>query len=561
MRLLACVMAAVIAVCAGSLCAQGSFRQEDRRALGVGVYRGTVAFGSSAGTIDHAFTEVRFNEGGWLAGVTPLGSPLVAEDLLSLANSIDGRGAMALLVPEEGGSAVFPSGLRISGGRLVGWPADERVHLLLRPEGGALLTTLSGTSPDGGDPGPGLVAWDDGTTLTLKSINGRPPLVPGEASVYTGPLEARAGPFVAMGEELLFLLLEPAERTTVLENMFRGDSAERQWRPISVQTRGELRAAVGQAVLAVAVGDGAEDRLKELVARRSARVTITAPLDQDSELAAAVAPVGDWLVRGGEIVAPEGPQRPVYNAIATDDSGSRIVLWSVDPNRQRGLPIPLAQMAAFLREQGLVHAVAVADTRPTLLADARARNARDTRIATRYALVARNQALPVRLGAMIGDLYGVRGVIVEGTRQELPGNGPSSLRDGQIARNAELDGFWASPMPEGGRPLPLRMALSRPRPIAAVEIIHASAAGFSPSMNVAEYQIWGRARRDGPWTMLREVKNATPTERDRVVLEGSPRLNDLRIDIVRPSFLKSASVARLAEVILYSPEPEIDTKR
>jgi len=90
-----------------------------------------------------------------------------------------------------------------------------------------------------------------------------------------------------------------------------------------------------------------------------------------------------------------------------------------------------------------------------------------------------------------------------------------------------------------------------PVSLAAIDIVHAESAGFSPRLNVATLVVEGRMRASDEWRVLAKVEYDQPVARDRIVLDEPSDLEWIRMTAPRPNFLAGGDTARIAEVVFW----------
>lgn len=526
-----------------------------RRGISAGIKSGTASFQGDRGITDILFVEAELSMPLVSVDVLfPGADPHLSPTLETLAGSVRGLSAMAI---EPAGLAGARTGLRMAAGRLYAWPPDDGVHLLLQPEGAFRLAEPM--------PGRGSIDFDGGTSMTLVSVNGRFPSRAGEAAVYTGRLRAGELPVASWTGNPVAIVLEPMQRGADPHAMLLpNDALDRRFRAMRTESRSTLSTNVGEAVLIVQ--PPMDERLAEVVRRRE-MLTITVQLPPRERLAGAIIPIPTPAVRGG-VPSPElSAARIVRNALAFDESGQRLILISPSRERARGNGIPLGRLVSFLASEKYSNIVLLDDSRDLLVP--RLEDSRDQREAAltpvRGALVLRAAAPTMEVAGSDATLHRLRAVVVQGTRREFPANMPRALRDERLMQQPALDSFWATVMEPYNpdvqtrteNPNALLFVLPRAMPVAAIELVHAEAAGFSPQFNLRAWRLMGRERRDLPWRELLVVRHNNPVPRERVEIPGNPRVIELRMEILDASFLPAGNVARLAEVFLWSTEPEV----
>ncbi len=451
------------------------------------------------------------------------------------------RSGIVLQPPATG----FGNGLVYTRRSLFSWPANGAPHLLLLPEGAA--------RPAIPDDRPALVAFDDGTSLTLASVNGALPASPGEAAVYTGRLATRELPMVRWPAGLVGLLLRPVDLTQEVHRLLgNGPGDDFPFRAEDLLARDRLRVGPGELLLVVHEQNAPA---LALLARDRARAAVRIPLPPEVRLAAAVVPTGPILRSAGRDLVPG--ETPVYTALALDATGRHFMaIGAPDDSFRAG--VSLAALGTLLASLDFTELVALPGNAPAVLADLQGRAADTGQGASAIAhaaLVIAERPASFRLAGGEDGLQRIRGIAVQGTLREFPANFPRALQDRNAAPDPAANTFWASPATRpDGDPESLLFLLPRPMRIGAIDILHAENAGFSPPFNLRAYRIAGRNRRDAPWQTLRTIRHEEPIARERLAFPDLPTLSEVRLDILEPNFLPNGDVARIAEVYFWSPE-------
>ncbi len=530
-----------------------------RSNIAPGIRTGQIAFSSQRGVVDVQTLEVDFSQP--MVSAVLVAPPAGLNDdasLESLAAGVGGRSAVALeLRATLGAIGAVPAGLRRSGKDLLSWPAGSGVHLALLPEG-TIRYALPGTLR-------GSVDFDDGTSLTLRSVNGELPAPGGaEASVYTGTLRASEVPVIGWPTDLIIVELYPARDGADPHELFTDvTGADRRFRPVRLLSRDDLRLQARRAALVLAppVDPAVLERLQR------ASSVITVPSATQDTLPEAIFPCGEILIRGGKLEPGVEPRRIVFNALAFNPVTRRMMAVAPWAARKRGSGVPIETLAPFLADEGYTELVELPGRASILLPDAS--DSREHRQAatlpTRLALVVKDSPAILSIPNISGDLYRVRGIVVQGTRREFPQNQPGALRDEKSLPDPSLTQFWAIPFDAAfgsnqNNPNAIRLLMPRPMPVAAIELAHAEECGFSPAFDLKGYRLLGKEKRDGPWLLLLDVTHAQPVRRERIAIPGAPRLTEMRLEVTAPSFLPGGNVARLAELFVWSTEKEVERR-
>lgn len=530
------------------------YREWSRQRDETGISRGSYTFGGTFRASQANFVEVQLAHPRLAVQfVTPRAGMSRSDQLASMAARVDGKAAMAY-DPFPGFNDPFAlEGLRFVDGRLLSWP-PVGPHLLFRPEGAVELHSPPAL--------PATVIFDDGTSIPLISVNGRLPASGGEgAALHTGEIAAGSLPVVAWPGEILALVLRTPRPGGDIHREILSPEA-----PLIIDrvvNRAMLRTNSTEAALLLhpPLPPALAGRL-----RAGGAIRFSLSLDRETLAAAAVVPAGRWIVREGELAEDFPATHFLRNAVAVDARLRRLMLIAPMDDGRGGAGIPPAQFARFLEEEGFQHGFELPGRAPALLDQigGRASLAQAAATQTRLALVIAGAGPALRLPEVDGDLFRITGVAAEGTRTEFLLNQPNRLADERTAFTPGLDQFWAARLPAsasfstGGRqpgPRSVRFLMPRPIPVRAMELVHIEAAGFSPSFNLKHYRLWGRARAEAPWLLLKEVRHDAPAGRERLVLPPAPPLAEIRLEVLEPNFLPGGDVARLAEAYFWGPEP------
>jgi hypothetical protein len=533
------------------------YRSSSATQMMPGLKAGVLSFNTMQGTTETSFAEALPGTDTLTAEVVlPLGGPSTSARLVDLALSVKARTIIGVeLQPAAEEPGGLP-GVRMNRDRLSSWPPKDLIHLVTQTEGNSEFRTL--------EPGTGLVSIDGGTTLTLLSLNGDLPTSGGLAAVYTGALSGTEPPAALWPADLTCFLLAPDEPDADPHALFLPqESRNRRFIPLRLLAREELVVDKGRAVLILAPPVDLA-LLRALLGQRPVTVTINLPARE--RIADVIMPLGQRLVRDGELTPGLEPTELVENALCLDASRRKLLLLSPARKRGRGVGLPLEKLQAYLRDTGYTDAVRLPARGPLLIPDCE--NADDDRetaaTQVRLALAFTAKATTLTLPDVAGEFFRIRGAVVQGTRREFPGNMTRALRDEQIVSGPDLGQFWAAPMmPPGAfsmervedNPNAIWIVLPKPTRVGVMELIHAESAGLSPSLNLKAFRLLGREKTNTEWRVLAEVRHEEPTARDRLVLAGAPLLLEMRLEVLEPNFLAGGNVARLSELLLWGTEP------
>ena len=537
--------------------ALGEASHWNRQMLAPGLKHGSLTFTTWEGARDAVFAEVEFRypatgvsfrfteEGPWR------GRPLVGatgENAVASALAVD-------TVPDLEQPATY-SGLRLNENRMWSWDRRPGYQVLLHADGSARLMHRPERTAE--------LRFEEGGAWPVVSLNGPLPEESGEVSIYTGPLEAGAPPLAAWPDELvLYTLSIPDWQGSITRALHPGTAGEPpEMVPSAAPQRRNVYLPEGE-LLAV-LKPPAPEELEDLLARGE-QATLHFETVQEERLARAVFPVSEVLLRGGEPRA-EDLDRPLTGTLlGLDPAGRRLIALGQSRARRTEQSLSLHRALQHLIGEGYTEAALLASDGPALLPDvSRGQDHADAaRRQVRSFLILHGDSPGMELAGTEGSMVRIDGIVVEGTRREFPLNQPGRLRDGRVTGEPDLAGFWASPAEpvdpnSTGEAAPgqarLRFLMPRPMHLHAVELVHAEAMGFDPRFNLRSYVLRGRNSRGDPWEELLRVRHDEPLPRERLTIPGSPRLSEVELLVLEPSFLPGGNVARLAEVHFWMPE-------
>lgn len=548
----------LLAVSISSPCYSLNFKV-DRRGLSAGTSMGEVRFRSDQGAVDLLFVEAELAMP--LVSLQPvisLEGPNHSSALEELALSVNAIAAMGIELEPIPDAANKVEGLRYVDGRLYSWPSTDQKHLYLYADGYVDLRVPQKTE--------GTIEFADGFQLELVSINGALPEQRGQASLYTGKLDADQLPVVLWPHDLIVVSAEPAiAGKDPHRNLIGGGGSEHAFVPRGVEIHDSIHTRSNQ-VLLLLPGPVSPEVIERF--RKGVSFIVNVPLGDLDGLAMAIVPLYHILMDEGEETVGLDRKRIIKNAIALDREGRRLLFISPSNRHGYGGGISFSLMQEMLVERKYNTLVELEDRTPLLLPNLKDTN-RDRDAANapvRLALAIQAQASSLQLPDIDGDLYRIKSVVVAGTRREFQANLAGALRDEAFLSTGKLNQFWAAPFDRkllghgsevAQKTNSLRLLLSRPMPLTAIELIHVSAAGFSPELNLKAWRLWGKPRRNSPWELLLDIDSEKPVMRQRLVVPNSPRMAELRLEIVVPNFMPGGDVARLGEVILWSTEQEV----
>jgi hypothetical protein len=257
------------------------------------------------------------------------------------------------------------------------------------------------------------------------------------------------------------------------------------------------------------------------------------------------------------------------NVLAVDRRGRRVMALSEFGDGARRFGVRAGDLQEFLASQGYEDAVALTEATPLLLPEVGDRRERDRSgaVLVALALAAVPREAPLRVAAGPEGLHRVNGMIISGTRREFPHNFPRALVDRDLGPTEGMGEFWASSFVAGagpatgeGSPNTVTLMLPRPIPVAAIEFVHAEASGFSPRFNLKHWRLHGRKVGSNVLMPLLDMRHERPVGRERLAIEGAPVLQSLVLEIVEPNFFPSGNTARIAELMVWSPERVIGVR-
>jgi hypothetical protein len=518
-----------------------SYRELDTTTMVGGLRQGQYNFGTRRGQATVAVLEADFSGGRLLAElVTPNGGLHTPEELQLLATRAGSRAALGLVRAPAIDATNVIAGLYYNRGQIFSWPPVGH-HLLLRPEG-----TLRVAEPEAGIA---TISFDASTSFTLVSLNGPLPSQRGEAALLTGPLTSGQLPQGLDLSGLMFLRLRPTATGADPTRLLAAEETGAVWQPVAWQDSRTLRVEGGEVALAT-TSDHA-DWVRDAALRRPL-ATIRIPLPPQVREASVVFPLGREIIRASQPVAAAADQLWT-NVVALDATATRLMVISAPDVDRRNTAVPTEVLVDFMQQQGLVEAWAVESGTMMLLPDAsrrdRWREAATARM--RLGIGFREGTEALRVPEVSGDLERLTRVRFDPIGAVLPLNAAAAVGDLRAGFHGSLSHFWGAPfLPT--RETGIQMYLWEPRRVALVEVVHVSAAGFSPEFSLRAYRLEGRLNTTQPYRTLAAVRHDVPKERDRIVLEAPVPLGDIRLIVEEPSFLPAGNVARLAELYLWA---------
>lgn len=495
---------------------------------------------------------------GHLGVVLPPDGPLGSGEMAFAARQAQARAAIGILpAPSINSPDPLLPGLVLDGRRLFAWPPGEGAHLLVAPEGRLSLETL--------DQGVAALTFEDGAQIPLVGINRALPQQAGEAALMTGRLSALELPAASWPADLITVVLEaqdsPADiHAHLLEDPYRTRTLRTQ---PPLDRRG-FRSEPGQGVLLLKPPVPA-DVLERF--QRRMPVTITVTLPSAAQLAQVVVPVPEPAAVPDQGTEATAGGLALRNALALEPRGGRLMALSTGDRAGRRRFTSLADAAPFLRREGYGAIIPLPDSAALLLINPEAppevNPAAQTPVRLALGLLPGRPSLA--LPGVMGNLRRLRPGAVAGTGREPPGNPAGALADGEAAFDAGLGNFWMAPWePPATRPPDdpaqeanaVQFFFPRAERLAAVEVLHASMAGFSPGFNAHGWRLWGRPSARDRWELLAEYRAEIPAPRDRVLLEQRPLVQQVVLEVTDPAHLPGAETMRLAEVLFWAQAEE-----
>lgn len=447
--------------------------------------------------------------------------------------------ARALLNTDALGAYGLPgesAALVLEEGRLHAWPV-EGPALIVEPEGSVLLAEVGALAAPALEVSPGV----------------RLPLRIGRATA-PDPAGARILPGPIAGEEVS-RLVSPSDDAWVLV----GERPRAPWldvaphggagRAVTLRAEpfaGSPRDVRGQEALLV------YPRTQEAGGRREAR-TFTALLGMPEELASArfVVRAGEWLLRGAAVTGTgagneTAPRRAIGVNAATGE-----VHFVAAPQGTRQPGASRAELCAALLEAGATDAIELPAGDPLLLVPGRLQGVGREREDSAAELVLALSRRPYRTGPG----YGFERIRITDhvlALEEVRAHPYSALGDSRLDAGGRLDGIWAAKFSraEGARNEAI-LLLARRAEIGAIDLVHASRAGFSPSLNLRRARIYLSEGAAKPWKLVAEVNNARPVPRQRIDISPPVAASRVKLEILDPAFVEGADTVRLAEVVVW----------
>lgn len=465
--------------------------------------------------------------GGSLQAIrNPDGSPVLLGRALVSGDAIGVYG-----LPSDAATVV------LADGRLANWPV-EGAALMVESEGSVVLEHVSPLAAPSIEVAPGVVL-----PLAIGTVY---PVVAGGARILPGPIAGADTARLASPGDEAWVLVGEKPRAPWIEPAAQGGAGRSvvlPAEPLGSPPRDvrEFEALLVFPRAGASPGGGASGR------------TFTGRLELPEEVAAAriVVRTGEWLLRDTAPVGlPPGETAP-RRAIGIDASKGAISFVAVPQDiRQPGAT--RAELVTALREAGITDAVELPPGPPLLLVPGQAQGLGREREGTGAELVL---ALSRRVHRT-GPGYGYERIrttdrVMSGL-EEIRSHPYAALSDARLDGGSRLDGVWAAKFSrEPGAANEAILLLARRAQVGAIDLVHASRAGFSPSLNLRRARIYLSEGAGKPWMLVGEVDNQRPIPRQRIDISPPVPAAQVKIEILDPAFLPGADTVRLAEFVVW----------
>ena len=427
--------------------------------------------------------------------------------------------------------------LVLADGRLEHWPA-EGAALVIESDGAVVLAEIAPLAAPSIEAAPGVV-------LPL-AVGRETPLPTGGARILPGPIAGADTARLASPGDEAWVLVGERSRSPWLEPGPHGGAGR------TVKLRAEPLGSPPRDIRefeALLVFPRSGD---QAVGGEPER-TFTARLELPEELASAriVVRAGEWLLRRtAPVELPTGDAAP-RRAIGIDDSTGRVFLVAVpDGIRQPGAT--RAELVTALREAGVTDAVELPQGPPLLLVPGQAQGLGRERENSGAELVLALSRRVHRTGPGYGfERVRTMGRVISGIA-EVRAHPYSALSDSRLDAGGRLDGIWAAKFSrEPGASNDAILLLTRRTQVGAIDLVHASRAGFSPSLNLRRARIHLSEGAGKPWKLVAEIDNPRPVPRQRIEISPPVPASQVKIEVLDPAFQPGADTVRLAEVVVW----------
>ncbi|MCB2156418.1 hypothetical protein KQI84_16205 [bacterium] len=493
-----------------------------------------------------------------LEAILPERGPWSGEHLEEMAKESEAKAILAWELEPDLSGAQWMQGLLFVRGELLSWPATGPVAAVL-PEGAVRLMEPAELS--------GTIITSDDAEIPLGSINGAPSAdLP---ALYSGAFSGSSVAGASWPEGTLAVPLQPAPGNAHPAISIWNDAvptSHRRWLAGTPKPLDRYSLNEDDWALIIPLGLSPEHRQALMQART---LYFDVELPGAVKLSVLTLQGENLLMRGGEFDGEVGEQA-IRTALATDRSGSWVMLSQAGRIGRREVAVTRREMADFLAEQGATEAIELAADRRRMIADME--NEEWTRelgmLSTRVAVAAvpREATMVGRDGEMLRPIsIGV----VRASNEGVMRNGPGALIDGQAAWSRGLGQFWAAGPRDAHMVLSdasfrsgedesagagnhwVELKFYSPARIRAVDIVHAESCGFSPQFDVKSFALSGQDQNGHGWKPLAVVQHDEPVARERIWIDSDAMLDSIRLEVLEPNFLSRSPTVRIAEIVVW----------
>ncbi len=466
--------------------------------------------------------------------------PWISKELAELVGELEYAPSLVLSYAPSPLDPPWLDGFHFDGERIHAWP-PEGVVLRVSPEERFEL-----------DDAEAVQAWlatDDGTRFEVFSLNGR---AGSGLSLYSGEFVAATGVGQEWPAGTIAVPLQPGS-LNARPHRSVWDSGlppeHRQWvpsRPVDMD-----RLSLQDDQYALVLPPDLPGQISDSISG-SKFLILDFELDLRTQLSLYTTTAGRWFLRQGELLGGHGGgEADVRTFLATDSDGRR--LWFFEfGSESSATRLPSAEsIAGRLLETGVADAAVLPPAGSRLMIGG---------------------LDPARMADLSGRLVR-RALVVQPGRPELPGlgeaeglvridlqvsdsspgtgalTGPESLIDGQARFDRSMTHYWSADASDQ-RPW-VEYRLLKPARIGAIDVVHASACGFSGHFNVRSFRILGRANAAAGWSPLATAARDEPVDRERIQVADPRPVEWIRLEIDEPAFQPGVTRARLCELIVW----------